>query len=68
VRGTHKFTVGQKVRFVGAAIFERNDTGHYKIIAHLPDENGDWQYRIQRIDLSRERIARESQLAAIGAP
>ena len=62
----HKFKVGQKVLF-SAANIERGAAGYYKIVAHLPEENGDHQYRIQSADGPRERVAKESQLSAVEA-
>jgi hypothetical protein len=59
----HKFKVGQRVLF-SAANIERGAAGYYKIVAHLPEENGDQQYRIQSTDGPRERVAKESQLSA----
>jgi hypothetical protein len=64
---THRFHVGQTVRFSGASVLERGAAGSYKIVARLPETYGDWQYRIQSVDRTRERVVRESQLSAIGA-
>jgi hypothetical protein len=60
---THKFKVGQSVRFSGASHYEREGSGSYKVIAHLPEEYGDWQYRILSTDKTRERVVKESQLS-----
>lgn len=63
----HRFKIGQSVRFAGSAGLERGAGGPYKVVAHLPEEYGDWQYRIQSNDRVRERVAKESQLSAIEA-
>jgi hypothetical protein len=44
-------------------MYERGVSGSYKVIAHLPEEYGDWQYRIQSSDKTRERVVKESQLS-----
>jgi hypothetical protein len=62
----HKFKVGQRVLF-SAANIERGAAGIYKVVAHLPEEQGDRQYRIQSAAGPRERVAKESQLSAIEA-
>jgi hypothetical protein len=50
-----------------AANIERGAAGIYKVVAHLPEEQGDRQYRIQSAAGPRERVAKESQLSAIEA-
>lgn len=64
---THRFRIGQSVRFASASMLERGAAGPYRVVAQLPETAGDWQYRIKSIDQSRERVARESQLSAIGS-
>lgn len=64
---THKFRIGQSVRLSSPSLQERGAAGPYKVIAHLPETYGDWQYRIQSIDRTRARVVRESQLSAMGA-
>jgi len=64
---SHRFRVGQSVRFSGASMLERGAAGPYRIVAHLPETHGDWQYRIQSVDRTRERVVKESQLSAMGA-
>jgi hypothetical protein len=46
-------------------MLERGGGGLYKIVAHLPETYGDWQYRIQSADRTRERVVKESLLSAI---
>jgi len=57
----HKFQVGQRVH-LSAAYIERGAGGIYRIVATLPDDHGDEQYRIQSTTTPRERVAKESQL------
>ena len=61
----HKFKVGQRVKF-SAAHVERGATGLYKVVAQLPDERGEQQYRIESVDRTRVRVAQESQLSSAG--
>jgi hypothetical protein len=65
---SHRFRVGQSVRFAGASMLERGAAGPYKVVAHLPEVQGDWQYRIQSADRTRERVVKESQLLAQSVP
>jgi hypothetical protein len=58
--------VGQSVRYSGSSLLERGAAGAYKVVAHLPETNGDWQYRIENVDRTRVRVVKESQLSAIG--
>lgn len=62
----HKFKVGQRVLF-SAANIERGAAGIYKVVAQLPDEKGDQQYRIQNSAGTQQRVARESQLSGMEA-
>ena len=50
-----------------AANVERGAAGIYKVVAQLPDEKGDQQYRIQSAASPRERVAKESQLQPAAA-
>ena len=58
----HKFKVGQSVR-LSAPTVNRGVAGIYKVVALLPEERGDWQYRIQSTGGSQQRIAWQSQLS-----
>lgn len=61
---SHKFKVGQSVRLSGSAV-NRGIAGVYKVVALLPEERGDHQYRIQSPGGSQQRIAWESQLSPV---
>jgi hypothetical protein len=53
----HKFRVGQAVRFARSAPY-----GTYIVMAELPEQDGEFQYRIKSIVERHERLARESEL------
>ncbi|MGQ7791807.1 hypothetical protein ACUN0C_05285 [Faunimonas sp. B44] len=58
----HAFKVGQSVRLSGSAAM-RGAAGTYKILALMPEERGDWQYRVQATDSPQQRVVWESQLS-----
>jgi hypothetical protein len=60
----HKFKVGQSVRLAPSA-FNRGIAGIYRVVALLPEERGDHQYRIQTSAGSQQRVVWESQLSRI---
>jgi hypothetical protein len=62
----HRYKVGQRVRFSAAAL-DRSAAGIYKILAHLPESGGEWQYRIQHAENSQQRVVWEHQLASLEA-
>jgi hypothetical protein len=60
----HKFKVGQRVRLSAAAI-DRGVAGIYKVVALLPEERGDRQYRVQSTAGTQQRVVWESQLSGL---
>lgn len=60
----HKFKVGQTVRLSTGGI-NRAFAGQYKIVALLPEERGETQYRIQSSAGPQQRVAWESQLSKV---
>jgi hypothetical protein len=58
---SHKFKVGQSVRLLAPKI-NRGVAGIYKVVALLPEERGDFQYRVQGAGGSQQRVASESNL------
>jgi hypothetical protein len=56
------FGVGQIVRFT-PGMHERAYGGLYQIVAKLPEERGERQYRVKSTNDSHERIVRESQIS-----
>jgi len=63
---SHKFKVGQSVRLSSAAI-NRGVAGIYKVVALLPEERGDWRYRVQSSGGSQQRVVLENQLSAVAS-
>lgn len=61
---SHKFKIGQTVRLAVARI-DRGVGGNYRIVALLPEERGDPQYRLKSASGSEQRVAWESQLSAV---
>jgi hypothetical protein len=61
---SHKFRVGQTVRLSPPA-FDRGAAGLYRVVAHMPEERGDRQYRIQAATGGPQRVAWESQLSSV---
>jgi hypothetical protein len=61
MRSGPKFRVGQMVRFVPGT-HERAYGGQYEVVAKLPEERGEEQYRLKSTSDGHERIVRESQI------
>lgn len=59
---THKFTIGQTVRYTSGTVGRPGASGTYKVVRVLPLENDEQQYRIKSAHEAHERVARESQL------
>lgn len=58
----HKFKVGQRVVFSEARL-DRGTVGVYRVVAQLPDDHGELQYRIESADRRNLCVAQESQLS-----
>jgi hypothetical protein len=61
----HKFQVGQRVEL--APPLRRHTLGVYQIIALLPIEHGEPQYRVKSLAEAHERCALEFELRAVAA-
>jgi hypothetical protein len=61
---THKFKVGQTVR-LSTAVMDRSFAGLYKVVALMPEERGDRQYRVQATGSPQQRVVWESQLTGV---
>ena len=61
----HKFGIGETVYFTASNVSRPAATGTYEVIRLLPTEGDDYQYRIKSSTEAFERVARESQLAAV---
>ena len=59
---SHKFKVGQSVRYNSNASRRIGSNNSFKIVKLLPEEGGYQQYRIKSASESHERIAKENEL------
>lgn len=59
---THRYSIGQSVRFSSGIVGRPGAGGTYKILHVLPSEGGENSYRIKSGSEPHERVARESQL------
>jgi hypothetical protein len=59
---THRFAIGQSVRFNSGLVGRPGAGGSYKVIQVMPSEGGENSYRIKSASEPHERVARESQL------
>jgi hypothetical protein len=58
-----KFHMGQTVEYRAARYTPR---GAYVVTAKLPEQDGEYEYRIKNLAEAHERRARESELQALG--
>jgi hypothetical protein len=63
----HKFAVGEMVRFTAASELRQLvfPSGEYRITRTLPENRGEFEYRIQNVDGSPEIVALESELSRV---
>jgi hypothetical protein len=59
---SHRFRPGQSVRFCHASLHRDAAEGSYEIIRQLPQDDGDYQYRIKSAREQHERVAKEREL------
>lgn len=59
---SHKFTVGQTVRYIAGPLNRATADGSFKIMKLLPPDGDEHQYRIKNTEEAFERVAKESQL------
>ncbi len=59
---SHKFTVGQSVRYTSGPFGRFGASGAFKVVKLLPLEGDEHQYRIKSAGEAFERVAKESQL------
>lgn len=60
----HKFKVGQRVH-LSASGLTRHIAGIYKVLALLPEERGDRQYKVENSAGTQQRVVWESQLKGL---
>ena len=58
----HRFAVGATVRLNRIGYFGNAVSGAYKILAKLPEQDGELQYRIKSEHEPYQRIVKEYQL------
>lgn len=64
--GTHKYRVGQTVRFVKESRsggLAGNPSGNFRVVRLLPDYLGTNQYRIESTSDGHERVVGEGEIA-----
>ena len=61
---SHKYKVGQRVH-LSASGLNRHVAGIYKIVAQLPEERGDRQYRVENSTGTQQRVVWESHLRGL---
>jgi hypothetical protein len=59
---SHRYTLGQTVRYIAGPFSRVNGNGTFKIVKLLPPEGDEHQYRIKSAGEAFERVAKESQL------
>jgi hypothetical protein len=59
---THKYSIGQNVRYTSGPFGRFGASGSFKIVKLLPPEGDEHQYRIKSTGEAFERVAKESQL------
>jgi hypothetical protein len=58
----HRFRVGQKVQLSRGYPLRMAAAGFYEVIRQLPDDAGEFCYRIKSSREAHERVAKESEL------
>ena len=59
---SHKYKIGQSVRYNSGAARRAGSNASFKIIRLLPSEGDHQQYRIKSASEPHERVAKQSQL------
>ena len=59
---SHKFSIGQTVRYTSGPFGRFGASGSLKVVKLLPLEGDEHQYRIKSAGEAFERVAKESQL------
>ena len=60
----HKFDYGQTVQ-LSPAISRNVRGGFYKILKQLPENNGEFEYRVKSENEPHQRVVRESELEGL---
>jgi hypothetical protein len=59
---THKYSIGQNVRYTAGPFTRAGSNGSFTVVKLLPTEGDENQYRIKSNGEAFERVAKESQL------
>jgi hypothetical protein len=59
---SHRFRPGQSVRFCHGSLYRDAAGGSYEVIRQLPQDDGDYQYRIKSAREQHERVVKEREL------
>ena len=59
---THRFKVGQSVRYSSSALRRFGSNNSFKIVKLMPSDGGPRQYRIKSASEAHERVAQEHEL------
>lgn len=62
---SHRFSVGQRVRLLRRLPQAGEAAGEYEVVRQLPDEKGEFKYRIKSGVETYERVANESDLQPV---
>jgi hypothetical protein len=58
----HKFHTGEKVLLLQSPYLRSAAPGVYEVVRQMPEQGGEFLYRIKSISENYERAAKESQL------
>jgi hypothetical protein len=59
---SHKYKVGQSVRYNSDALRRLGANSSYKIVRLLPLEGDQQQYRLKSVSEAHERVAKENEI------
>ncbi len=59
---SHRYTLGQAVRYTSGPFGRFGASGSFRIVKLLPSDGEEFQYRIKSTGEAFERVAKESQL------
>ena len=59
---SHRYTLGQGVRYTSGPFGRFGAGGSFRIVKLLPSDGEEFQYRIKNTEEAFERVAKESQL------
>ena len=59
---SHKYSIGQNVRYTAGPFGRFGASGSFKVVKLLPPEGDEHTYRIKSTGEAFERVAKESQL------